>query len=267
MNTADDALRKRYRFACTIAAAAGRRTLRFFRSSRVAVETKADHTPVTRADRETEAFLRERIAAAFPEDGIIGEEHGVSEGTGPYRWILDPIDGTRSFICGVPLYGTLIGLQRDGASVAGVIEVPALGESVHACTGEGAWYCRRGRKPARARVSAGATLENAVFLTSDIDAFHKRGAAGAFDELGRRCRVTRTWGDCYGYLLVATGRADLMIDPRMSVWDAAAVLPVVEEAGGRFADWRGRATVAAGEGVACNEALLRQVLPLLGATV
>lgn len=260
----NNSLRTRYLFACDLAAAAGQRTLRYFRDSHVAVETKADNTPVTLADRETEAFMRERISAEFPEDGIIGEEHGTSEGAGPFRWILDPIDGTRSFICGVPLYGTLVGLQRDGVSVAGIIEIPALGESVRACKSEGAWYCRSGHQPVRARVSSCAALEDAVFLTSGGKAFYSRGAEEAFHTLERCCRVARTWGDCYGYLLVATGRADLMIDPAMSIWDAAAILPVLQEAGGCFTDWRGQATVAAGEGVACNDTLLQQILPILG---
>ncbi len=260
---ADDALLMRYRFACQIAAEAGRCTLPHFQQPRLAVDRKADDTPVTIADREAEQYLRARIAEAFPDDGIIGEEYGVRAGTNAFRWILDPIDGTRSFVCGVPLYGTLVGLQRDEASVAGVIEIPVLGESVHACMGEGAWYCRRGKEPTRAHVSACADLSAAVFVTSEIATFEPRRAGSVFDALARRCRVTRTWGDCYGYLLVATGRADLMLDPVMSIWDAAAVLPVLEEAGGRFTDWSGRATVASKEGVACNEHLLPQVLEIL----
>jgi fructose-1,6-bisphosphatase/inositol monophosphatase family enzyme len=174
-----------------------------------------------------------------------------------------PPAGARSFVCGVPLYGTLVGLQRDEVSVAGVIEIPALGESVHACRGEGVWHCRRGEQPVRARVSDCGRLSDAVFVTSEVATFHQRGAAHLFDTLSRTCRVTRTWGDCYGYLLVATGRADLMIDPVMSIWDAAAILPVLEEAGGRFTDWAGRAVVTSKEGVACNSRLLPQVLQIL----
>ncbi len=259
----DDPLRARYRLACEIAAEAGRRTLAYFQQPHLNVESKADHTPVTVADREAEQYLRDRIIEAFPDDAIIGEEYGERAGTSPFRWILDPIDGTRSFVCGVPLYGTLVGLQRDETSVAGVIEMPALGESVHACRGEGAWYCRRDEQPVRAQVSTCAKLSDAVFVTSEVATFHQRRAAHLFDTLARACRVTRTWGDCYGYLLVATGRADLMLDPVMSIWDAAAILPVIEEAGGRFTDWSGRATVTSKEGIACNTRLLPQVLPLL----
>ncbi|MDD5705913.1 MAG: histidinol-phosphatase [Kiritimatiellae bacterium] len=260
----DDSLRQRYQLARELAAAAGRRTLDLFQNPRMQVELKADLSPVTAADRDAEQFLRERIAAAYPDDGIIGEEFGVREGTSPFRWILDPIDGTRSFVCGVPLYGTLIGLQRAGTSVAGVIELPALGESVHACRGAGAWHCLPGKAPRRAQVSKCSTLTEAVFVTSEIQTFHQRQAESVFDALERNCRVARTWGDCYGYALVATGRADIMIDAVMSVWDAAAILPVLEEAGGCFTDWSGRATVDSGEGVACNRDLLPQLLRVLG---
>jgi histidinol phosphatase-like enzyme (inositol monophosphatase family) len=259
----DSSLRSRYTLACRIAATAARGTLRHFRNTDTTVEYKADESPVTVADRGAERYLRAQISAAFPHDTIVGEEYGEKKGSSPFRWILDPIDGTRAFVSGVPLYGTLVGLQRDEQSVAGIIDMPALGESLRACRGAGAWYTRRGKAPVRPRVSACAELGQALFVTSERRTFDARRAGRAYTALERACRFTRTWGDCYGYLLVATGRAELMIDPIMNVWDAAAMQPILEEAGGVFTDWSGRATVTSGEGVACNARLLPQVLNLL----
>ncbi len=223
-------------------------------------ERKADDSPVTVADRQAEELLRRRIREAFPDDGILGEEFGEEAGSSGFRWILDPIDGTKSFICGVPLYGTLVGVERAGVSVVGVICVPALDECVYAASGGGAWYTR-GNSPARpARVSQRDRLSDAVFLTSQLDNYYPRGAHQVYLELERVAYITRMWGDCYGYLLVATGRADVMVDPVMNVWDAAALQPVLEEAGGAYTDWSGRATIHGGEGIGCSRLLLEQVL-------
>jgi len=179
-------------------------------------------------------FLRQRIADSFPRDGILGEEFGEQSGSSGLRWILDPIDGTKSFISGVPLYGTLVGIERDGQGVAGVIHIPALGETAFAASGQAAWYQKGSAAPAPAQVSRRAKLADALFCTSDSGTFAERGRFDAFTRLASAARLSRTWGDCYGYLLVATGRAELMVDPRMSVWDAAAVQPILEAAGGKF---------------------------------
>lgn len=257
----------RLELARGIAAEAGEITLRYFGRSNFEVEWKRDASPVTVADREAEQHLRNRIAAAFPSDGILGEELGEQPGTSGYRWILDPIDGTQSFIHGVPLYGTLIGVEREGRSVVGVISVPALQEAVWAAVGGGAWYSRAGAAPRAARVSACERLGDGLFLASDFGGYVKTNREGALSRLGRTARRGRTWGDCYGYMLVAVGRAEAMIDPIMNVWDAAALQPILEEAGGTFTDWQGRPTIHAGEGVATNGLVLEEVLRTLKGSI
>jgi histidinol phosphatase-like enzyme (inositol monophosphatase family) len=203
-----------------------------------------------------------RIQAAFPGDAILGEELGESAGDSGYRWILDPIDGTKSFIAGVPLYSTLVGIQRDGACVAGVIHLPALGEMLFAVQGGGAWLASPSGELTPARVSRCSKLADATFVTSQVGSFAARGASAVFERLEAASYVTRTWGDAYGYFLVATGRAEIMVDPVMNLWDAAAILPIVQEAGGSFTDWQGRPTVDSGEGLATNGELLDEVLAI-----
>lgn len=243
-------------------------TLGWFRDPQLQVETKADQSPVTAADREAEMLLRERLLAAFPGDGFLGEECGAVVGTSGYEWIVDPIDGTKSFIRGVPLWATLVGCRHAGRGILGVIAIPALDERVYASTGGGAWHVSRGGAPVRARVSARATLGTALVCTSDFTSFMRRAdplaGAAARASLEQGCQVARTWGDGYGYLLVATGRADVMIDPLMNPWDAAAVEPVITEAGGRFSDWRGLPRIDGGDGLATNGLVHEAVLALLG---
>jgi histidinol phosphatase-like enzyme (inositol monophosphatase family) len=242
--------------------AAGRLTLRHFQTTGLQVERKSDNSPVTVADRSAEQLLRERIAAAFPRDGILGEEFGETGGTSGFRWILDPIDGTKSFIHGVPLYGTLIGVEHEGRCPVGLVYMPALDEGVFASVGQGAWHFRGEASPTRAAVSTRAKLSDGLFVTSAIDTFSQRGAAGILELLQKAAAITRTWGDCYGYLLVATGRAEVMIDPILNVWDAAAVQPIVAEAGGTFTDWQGTPTIHAGEAIATNGKVLAEVLAI-----
>lgn len=238
---------------------AGLITLEYFRREDLSVERKDDNSPVTQADRRAEEWLRQQIGRVFPTDGIVGEEWGEQIGQSGFRWILDPIDGTKSFIFGVPLYATLIGIQYGDQSVAGVIHCPALDETAHAALGEGCIYQHASQQPRRVRVSR-RVLRQGLFVTSQIDSFDRRGARAAFDQLSERAYVTRTWGDAYGYLLVATGRAEVMIDPVMHLWDAAAILPILEEAGGQFTDWRGRRTVQGGEGVGSNGLVHAEVI-------
>jgi histidinol-phosphatase len=259
----DAPLTDRLKFAVDAAREAGQLTLRYFQKADLKVEMKGDASPVTIADRQAEQLLRDRISKAFPNDGILGEELGEQAGTSGYRWILDPIDGTKSFIHGVPLYAVLIGVEHAGQSSIGVIYIPALDEMVYAAKGEGAWYVRAGASPVPARVSQTKSLADSLFLTSSASGFQRRGAWPFFERLVKTAKITRTWGDAYGYLLVATGRADVMIDPQMNLWDCAALLPVLEEAGGTFTDWQGRATISAGEAIATNGHLLDQVLRLM----
>jgi histidinol phosphatase-like enzyme (inositol monophosphatase family) len=239
---------------------AGRLTLRYFQTTSYQVERKADNSPVTIADRSAEELLRARIAVAFPHDGILGEELGEVQGTSGFRWILDPIDGTKSFIHGVPLYGTMVAVEHEDRAVVGFVFMPALDEGVFAGAGQGSWQFRGQAEPTPARVSSRSKLAECLLVTSAIDTFTERGAGAALDALCKAAWITRTWGDCYGYLLVATGRADVMIDPILNVWDAAAVQPIVEEAGGTFTDWQGTPTIHAGEAVATNGRVLDEVL-------
>lgn len=251
----------RLELALAAAREAGDITLKYFRQDNYAVEWKHDRSPVTVADRAAEQHLRDRIAAVFPGDAILGEELPDRPGDSGFRWILDPIDGTKSFISGVPLYGTLIGVEFDGRSVVGVIHMPALDETAYS-GGAGAWLVRGGGAPTAARVSRTARLSEALFCTSEVKTFTKSGRREAFDELDRASRLTRTWGDCYGYLLLASGRADVMVDPRMNVWDCAALAPIIEAAGGTFTDWQGQPTIHGGEAIATNGLLLDEVLAI-----
>jgi histidinol-phosphatase len=259
---ADD-IARRLDLAVSAARQAGNITLEFFRTDDLVVNLKQDDTPVTIADHKAEQYLRDAIAAAFPKDGIFGEEFSERQGTSGYRWILDPIDGTKSFIHGVPLYGTLIGVEYGGQCVLGVIRIPALDECLYAAKGQGAWYFVGHNKPGPARVSQRKPLAKALFVTSEVISFDRTGRRDVYDRLQAATRLTRTWGDCYGYLMVATGRADLMVDPVMAVWDAAALLPILEEAGGTFTDWQGRNTIYSGEGIATNGLILDEVLEIV----
>ena len=234
---------------------AGRRTLAYFQTG-VRPDFKADDTPVTVADREAERILRERIGRAFPDHAILGEEEGETAGSAPYRWLLDPIDGTKTFVAGVPLYGVLVGVEVQGEPKVGVVYLPALDEMVAAADGLG---CAWNGRPCR--VSSVDRLSDALLVTSSITAC--RGRSDAYDRLAQATRLQRTWGDCYGYVLVATGRAEIMLDPEMNPWDCAPLLPILREAGGHFTDWRGTPTIWGADAAGTNAALHEAVLDIL----
>ena len=215
---------ERGEWALAIAKEAGEFTLGYFDDPGLRVDRKKDGTPVTLADRGAEELLRRRIAERFPDDAILGEEMPDRAGSSGYKWILDPIDGTKSFIHGVPLYSTLVGIEKDGKPFAGVIAIPALGKGIYAETGEGAYEWDKDGATRPARVSRTARLEDALFLTS--------------------------------------GRADLMIDPELSPWDAGPLSTILAEAGGVFADWSGRETIYGGDGLACNRLLFDRVVEM-----
>lgn len=258
----EDAVAARLELAVSAARAAGEITLQFFQRDEVQVERKSDNSPVTQADRQAEQLLRRLIGESYPQDAIVGEEYGEVEGSSGYTWILDPIDGTKSFISGVPLYSVLIGIVSGGESLAGVILLPALQECVYAARGQGAWWVRQGDAPRPAKVSTASSLGEGLFVTSQVDSFEKRGAAAAYHQLERAASITRSWGDGYGYLLVATGRALAMVDPIMNLWDAASLQPILKEAGGAFTDWSGRDTIYGGEGIGTNGRVLAEVLSI-----
>jgi len=233
----------------------GKHTLSYFNTA-VRVETKPDQTPVTRADREAEEIIRKRILRSFPDHSLMGEEHGQIKGSAPYRWLIDPIDGTKTFIRGVPLYGVLVAVEVKRKVSVGVAYLPALNEMVTAADGLG---CQWNDKPAR--VSKVTKLEDATLLTSDTTSAIQR--SDAYNRLASRTRLQRTWGDCYGYVLVATGRAEIMLDPRINPWDCAPFLPILKEAGGHLANWRGQSTVWGKAAFATNAALYREVVTVL----
>lgn len=222
------------------------------------IETKSDGSPVTVADRAAELSAREWIEARFPEDGILGEEFGLTRPEAQRRWLLDPIDGTRSYVRGVPLWGTLVAVVDQGEVCAGAACFPALGEIVVASAGGGCWW-----NGSPCRISRVDALALATVVTTDERFSARPERRQGWNRLAARAQLSRSWGDCYGYLLVATGRAEVMVDPVLSPWDAAAVMVVVEEAGGAFTDWGGARTPFAGSAIATNRALAEEVRGLL----
>ncbi len=260
------------RFAVEAARAAGAVTLKYFGGSALGLDKKRDGTPVTRADREAEVVLRDHIAAVFPDDGIVGEEYGVDEGTTGRTWILDPIDGTKSFARGVPLYGTLVALEEDGEPIIGVIYMPALGEMVYASRREGAFWVRgiggpSGERVVPARVSDEGRPEQALACWTSARGFEIVGQESLLAAIRARFGRSRGWGDCYGHLLVATGRAEAMFDPVLAIWDTAALRPVIEASGGAFLSLDGRATHRGESGVSVNARLTEYVRSMLADTV
>ena len=241
-------------FSVELARGAGDITLKYFRK-RPETTTKSDGSYVTVADREAEAYLRRQIAERYPDDSIVGEEEGETQGRSDRRWIVDPIDGTFAFVHGVPFYGVLIGLEIDGEMSVGVVNIPALDEIVSAAKGVGCFL-----NGERTRVSNTARLEDALLLCTDFTSCARYGFGRAAELLQARTKTSRTWGDCYGYVLVATGRAEVMLDPVMNLWDCAALLPIMEEAGGTFTDWRGVRTAAGNNSIATNGLLFDDVM-------
>lgn len=229
----------------------------YFAKPELAVETKADQTPVTIADRGAEELMRKMIRARYPDHGILGEELGSEKTDAEFVWVLDPIDGTRAFAAATPLFGTLIALMHRGQPVLGAIHQPVLRQLL---IGDGHAAALNGRP---VKVRAPRSIEEATLLCSDAfsPARHQNGEA--FAALSRRVKQFRTWGDCYGYLLVATGWADVMCDPIMNPWDIAALIPVIRGAGGVITDWQGGDPVKANSIVAATPALHAHVIAAL----
>lgn len=243
-------------FAEELARASGEVVRGMFRSADLAVDVKDDASPVTAADREAERRLREMIEERFPEHGIVGEEFGSEREDAEHVWVLDPIDGTIPFVAGVPLFGTLIGLLHEGKPALGLIHQPISGELVIG-TASGTTFNGR---PSRLRPAP--ALEEAMLLTTDPNLIDEHKEA-RFDELRRRTDGCRGWGDCYGYLLVATGRADIMVDPILHPWDILPLIPVIRGAGGVITTWEGEDPVTGSSAVACAPELHERVLAIL----
>lgn len=232
-------------------------TLARFRAGDLHIDTKADLSPVTEADRAAEMAIRGVLAAARPDDAVAGEEYGT-EGTGSRRWIVDPIDATLNYMRGVPVWGTLIALEIDGEIAVGVVSAPAMGHRWWASRGAGAW-----RNAAAMSVSSVGTLEEATYSMNSLVEHERRGWAGAMD-LSRRCGRTRGFGDFLSFMLLADGAVDVVTEPVAAEWDLAPLIVIVEEAGGRFTDRSGARTVRGGNAVATNGPLHEAVLEMVG---
>ena len=242
---------------------AGELILGYFQSSGLKVDRKSDATPVTDADRNAESLLRKQVAERFPQDGFLGEEHGEVPSQNGLRWIVDPIDGTKAFVAGVPMFGTLIGLECGDDVAMGVCRLPALNEVIYAATGCGAHWQIGNEPPRKIQVSETADLADALFCYTEVELFERNQSMPAFLALQQRTRATRGWGDCYGHLLVATGRAEIIADPSMNAWDAAALIPILREAGGSLTTWNGDSMTHGGNGLSVNAALKDEVLAIL----
>jgi histidinol phosphatase-like enzyme (inositol monophosphatase family) len=258
----DHELTARLDLAVHAAQTAGMIAMDYFERLSFQVDTKHDGTPVTVADRETETELRRQIEQAFGDDEIVGEEFPSRAGNSGFRWIVDPIDGTKSFIHGVPLFGTLVGVEYKKECIIGVIHLPALNECVYATRGRGAWHVRGNQPPRPARVSSVKTLSEGLFCCGSVTTFVKGGRDEVFEQLRAASKLARGWGDCYGYVLVATGRAEVMIDPVLSLWDMAALPTILTEAGGTFTDWQGEPTIYGCDGIGTNGHVLDEVLAI-----
>jgi len=238
--------RARYEKAIDVTRKAAQVALRYFDTA-LTVESKADASPVTVADRETEQALRRGLQAAFPNDGFLGEEYGDTPGSTGYRWVLDPIDGTRSFVRGIPTWATIVGLEYRGELLAGVVEAAPFGHTYHALRGHGAY-----RNDRRIHVSDEADLGKSLVFYSSVSWFLKAGKEREFLEVVRRSERQRGYGDWYGFLLVAQGSGEVMIEQGVHAWDIAGIFPIVEEAGGKMTDWSGKFDLHAPDILASN---------------
>jgi histidinol-phosphatase len=243
--------------AINFAKSGGNHTLKYFRKG-LEVIRKNDNSPVTIADKEAEWLIREQILSKYPDHGIIGEEHGIVNPNARIQWILDPIDGTISFIHGIPLYTTLIGVLVDGVPVVGVIYAPAMEEMCAGSSETGTFL-----NGVTVRVRDCNDLSDATLITTDRKNIRKYGFEPAINELSRLVQVDRTWGDAYGHMMVATGRADVMFDPILNIWDAAALMPVLEGAGGEFVDVNGIADINSGNGLSVVPGIKQATLNII----
>ena len=249
--------RTRYDLAIDVARRAGDLAKIYFDTG-FEVEWKKDHSPVTIADKQAEELIRTEIKKHFPDDGFLGEEYADEVGRSGYRWVIDPIDGTRAFVRHIPIWGTLLGLEYQDDPIAGIAYAPALGNLWRGLRGDGAF-----RDDRRIRVSDIEQLDRAYLSYSGVGWFKE---AGHLDRFTRLCDATerqRGHGDFYGFVLVAQGSVDVMVDHGVHAWDVAALVPIVEEAGGTFTDWSGNRTIHSTDVVACNPALHGPVCRIL----
>lgn len=239
--------------AAELADLTGAEALKYYRHN-PSVEHKADGSPVTIADRQAERLARAWLARRFPGDAILGEEFGETTGSTGRTWLLDPVDATKSFVRGVPLWGSLVAVVQGDAVLAGAAAFPAVGEKLAAARDEGCWH-----DGTRCQVSQVARLEHATVLTSDVRRFDTPGLRHGWEALSRSALLERSWGDCYGYLLVATGRAEAMVDVGLNPWDIACFVPIIREAGGRIVDFEGMEYPPLENAIASNAALATEI--------
>lgn len=250
-------LREYLDFAVETAFEAGRLTLSHFQTG-IRPEYKEDGTEVTAADREAESFIRARIAARYPKHDITGEEHEDRQTGASHRWTIDPIDGTKAFARGVPLYAVLLALEIEDRPEVGVAYFPALDEMLSAATGMGCLWNGR-----RARVSEAEDLSRGIVAFTDAKGMERYGRGAEFSRIRDAAGACRGWSDAYGHALVATGRAEVMLDPALNPWDGAPFLTILREAGGYFGDWSGNETAHGSEGLSTTKKLLPEVLRLI----
>jgi histidinol phosphatase-like enzyme (inositol monophosphatase family) len=243
-------------FIYTLAEKSGEIIKPYFAQADLAIEIKEDQTLVTHADRQAEAVMRDLIRKRYPQHGILGEEFGPENASAEFVWILDPIDGTFSFARGCPLFGTLIGLLHSGEPILGAINHPVLNQL---CIGNNSETTLNGRA---IRLRETCDLSEAMLLTTDIESIGNHRRKG-LEELLKRTRLYRTWGDCYGYLLVASGGADIMLDPMMNPWDILPLVPIIQGANGVITTWSGTDASQGDSCVVANKTLHPQVLQIL----
>lgn len=253
---------------------AGNAILRQFQGLAIDVVWKHDGSPVTKADKEAETILRQRIHNVFPTDAIIGEEHEEAKGTSGFKWIIDPLDGTESFIRKVSVFGTLVGLEKGGEMVAGLCYMPAQREYAWSSKGAGCWWVADTtgaqniealrERAQRAQVSPMTELKEAMIVTSGQGAFHRTGRTDAFLKLRAATRKDRGWGNCWGHLLVATGRVEASIEPKIREWDIAPFASMLAETGGKLTDFDGRESVYSTHCICSNGRLHGAILKAIG---
>ncbi len=238
-------------------------TMSRFGAHDLVVDTKPDLTPVSDADRATEQLIRGVLLEHRPDDVVSGEEFQTT-GSGAWRWVLDPIDGTKNFVRGVPVWGTLIGLMHGDDAVLGVVSAPALARRWWAVRGGGAWATALSSGPRRLHVSAVATMDDASLSFASLEGWAERGLGERLLQLGSAVWRSRGYGDFWSYMLVAEGCVDIAAEPELSLWDVAAVAPIVTEAGGTFTGLNGRPGVGHGDAAASNGLLHTELLRYLG---
>ena len=249
-------LQDRLSFAVDAAKQAGEVTLKYFGKLKSEQHSqKSDGSPVTIADRESETLIRELIGQRYPDDAILGEEFDDKPGTSGFQWVIDPIDGTISFVQGVPLYGTMLACLKDGRSVVGVIHMPALDETVSAADGLGCWHQQGQAQAVPGAMSSNETLENSLINTTSLSYFTTPQLRALYAQLDEACLHSRGWSDCYAWVLLATGRVDAVVEPDLKLWDFASAIPIVHESGGIWSDLSGNATLQVTQLLAANPKL------------